>query len=189
MPRHKEPSKILVVSGQKQGEKLLSTIDRWLYSPTLAHNAQDVRRMLIDNEYETVIINSPLPCGQGYELAMDIAENTHCGVLVIAPAEDYDRIRHRLSELGIITLCKPAQPEMLELALSSLSALFIRTRMMEQENNKLRIKLEEMRTVNRAKRLLMTREGMSEEQAHKYIEKRAMDERKTRMDIAKAILK
>ncbi|MFR4477445.1 MAG: ANTAR domain-containing protein [Ruminococcus callidus] len=42
---------------------------------------------------------------------------------------------------------------------------------LQKENNKLRAKLEEMRYVSRAKFLLISEQGMTEEAAHRYIEK------------------
>ena len=49
--------------------------------------------------------------------------------------------------------------------------------------------LDEMRLINRAKRILMLYLNMSEPSAHRYIEKRARDMRVTKTEIAKNILK
>ena len=50
-------------------------------------------------------------------------------------------------------------------------------------------KLDDMRLINRAKLVLMQNMGFTEEQAHKHIEKRAMDMRRTRAEVAMDILK
>ena len=47
---------------------------------------------------------------------------------------------------------------------------------------------EEIKLVNRAKSCLMQYLKFSEPQAHRYIEKQAMDTRRTRKDVAKHIL-
>ena len=49
--------------------------------------------------------------------------------------------------------------------------------------------VEDMRLINRAKYVLIESLGYSENRAHKFIERRAMDERKTRREIALEILK
>ena len=59
---------------------------------------------------------------------------------------------------------------------------------LHQENAKLRTKLEELRYVSRAKCLLIVKQQMTEETAHRYIEKNAMDTRRTRKDVAMEII-
>lgn len=49
--------------------------------------------------------------------------------------------------------------------------------------------MDEMSLIDRAKRALMLYLNMSEPTAHRYIEKRAMDMRLTKKEIAKNILK
>ena len=49
-------------------------------------------------------------------------------------------------------------------------------------------KLEEIRIIDEAKLLLIKKEGLSEEEAHKKIEKAAMNQRTTRRKIAEAII-
>lgn len=48
---------------------------------------------------------------------------------------------------------------------------------------------EDLKIVNRAKGVLITRLGMTEPEAHRYIEKRAMDMRATKRAVAESILK
>lgn len=48
---------------------------------------------------------------------------------------------------------------------------------------------EDIKIINRAKQVLITRLSMSEPEAHRYIEKRAMDMRLTKRAVAESILK
>ena len=57
-----------------------------------------------------------------------------------------------------------------------------------EENRRLREKIEELRIVERAKCVLIEHLQFTEEQAHRYIEKQAMDRRSTRRTIAESIL-
>ena len=50
-------------------------------------------------------------------------------------------------------------------------------------------KIEDIRIVDRAKCLLISYLGMSEPQAHKYIEQQAMDKRITKRECADRIIK
>ena len=57
------------------------------------------------------------------------------------------------------------------------------------ENERLRQKLEELRIVSRAKCLLVEYLHLTEEEAHKYLERIAMEERKNRRSVAEEILR
>jgi len=63
-----------------------------------------------------------------------------------------------------------------------------RLRTMDKKNKSLNAKMSEIRTVNRAKWALIESLGMTESQAHHYIEKQAMDMRLSKGDIAVSIL-
>ena len=57
------------------------------------------------------------------------------------------------------------------------------------QNQKLQDKLEEIRLINRAKCVLIQYLNMTEQQAHRYIEKQSMDLRQSRVVTAESILK
>ena len=50
-------------------------------------------------------------------------------------------------------------------------------------------KMTDIRTINRAKWLLIENLNMSENDAHRYIEKQAMDTRSTRREVAEGIIR
>ena len=64
-----------------------------------------------------------------------------------------------------------------------------RVQNLKRANVNLTREVEDMRLINRAKYVLIESLGYSENRAHKFIERRAMDERKTRREIALEILK
>jgi len=64
-----------------------------------------------------------------------------------------------------------------------------RVQSLKEENIGLQMKLEETKIINRAKCVLIQHLSMSEGQAHKYIEKQAMDLRLPKGRVAKQILK
>lgn len=74
-------------------------------------------------------------------------------------------------------------------ALHLLIATQNRWQRFDRENQKLRTKMEEVRIVARAKCILVEYLRMSEQQAHRYIEKQAMDMRTSKKDVAENILK
>jgi len=57
------------------------------------------------------------------------------------------------------------------------------------ENEKLKQKIEDIRTIDRAKYLLISYLGLTEQESHRFIEKQAMDLRSTKRAIADGIIK
>jgi response regulator NasT len=57
-----------------------------------------------------------------------------------------------------------------------------------RKNTRLESQIEEARLINRAKCILIQYLRLTEPQAHRYIEKQAMDKRTSRIDIARNIL-
>ena len=60
--------------------------------------------------------------------------------------------------------------------------------MLRTENAKLLDKIAQLRLVDRAKCYLIEKKGYTETDAHRLIEKRAMDTRRSRVEIAQEIL-
>ena len=58
----------------------------------------------------------------------------------------------------------------------------------EKENAELKTMVEDLKLIDRAKLLLVTCLNMTESQAHRYLEKRAMDLRVSRVEVAKQVI-
>ena len=192
--RH-ELSGVLIISPQKSGEKLSAMLDRQIYDPVVAvQTAGEARRLMSSGEldsgdgFEIVLINSPLPDEQGIELALDIAEHTYTGVILFARSEVYDETRYRVEGAGVLTVSKPLTAEEFRTAVDLATATGRRIFAIRAENKKLRNKIDELRVVSRAKLLLITQKGMTEQDAHRFIEKGAMDGRLTRREFAEKVI-
>ena len=107
---------------------------------------------------------------------------------MLLKAEDYDDIDPRVNQGGIFTIAKPLSTQTFVLAVNWMKAARERLRKMEKKASTLEDRMEEIRLVNRAKWVLIDKEGMTEEAAHKYIEKQAMDERMTRKEVAEEVI-
>ena len=110
-------------------------------------------------------------------------------MILLTEAEMYDETRYRVEGEGVVTVAKPASPDMISTAINISVATHNRILAREEENKRLRFKNEEMRLCNRAKWALHDNLGMDEPTAHRYIEKTAMNNRMTRYAVAKQILK
>ena len=86
-------------------------------------------------------------------------------------------------------LSKPTSKSIITVALSWLSSARERIRAQETKTHSLEDKMAEIKIVNRAKLLLISELHMDESQAHRYIEKQAMDRCVTRKVVAEEIIK
>ena len=75
------------------------------------------------------------------------------------------------------------------MATKLLTAARKRVFMLENENQKLQKKIDEIRIVDRAKLVLIQTLKMTEPQAQRYIEKQSMDLRQTRLQTAENVLR
>ena len=149
----------------------------------------EARRLLLERDFDYVIINGPLKDERGESLSMDIAENGLTQVILIVSNEFYEAISQTTEEAGVLTVVKPLSKDILWSALKLAMSAHNRFKKINKENMKLKQRIEDIRVIDRAKYILFSHYKMSEEEAHRYIEKQAMDMRVTRRTIAENILK
>ena len=147
----------------------------------------EARRMLLERDFDLVLINAPLKDESGESLARHIATKTQ--VILIVSSEHFNAISAVCENDGILTISKPMDKSTLWSALKLAKAVAHRIRRVQSENSKLKQKIEDIRIVDRAKCLLISYLNMREDEAHKYIERQAMDTRSTKREVAEGILK
>lgn len=174
------------------GGKLYSALESLLPESCclefLAESGESLRRMLAEKGGDIVIVNLPLPDESGIDLALELSE-TSAGVLLLVKADRYEAVCRRVEDRGILTLSKPVAGRSLYSAVRLLMATISRMRKLERKNQSLQSKMSDIRTVDRAKWLLIQRHNMTERDAHYYIEKQAMDTRLSRREIAESIIR
>ncbi|MCQ2438018.1 MAG: ANTAR domain-containing protein [Clostridia bacterium] len=156
---------------------------------TLAVSAAEARRLMLDQQYDIVIINAPLTDESGTRFAVDCSAGKPVACLLMAPANVYEALDHSLSSRGIFVLQKPTSTIVLSQGLRWLLSAREALRGMEAKAMSVEEKMEQIRLVNRAKWALIEHLQMSEPEAHRYIEKQAMDHSVSRKKIAEDILK
>lgn len=182
-------SMLLVSSSAKFNASLVGLLPESRYHPiTIASDVTKARRYLLENQFDLVLINTPLPDDFGTRLALDICADSGTGVLLLVKAEHYPDLNARVSPYGVLTLSKPISAQMLLQSLVLLCGTRERLRRMEQKTASIEEKMEEIRIVNHAKWLLIEQLKMTEKEAHRYIEKQAMDRCVTRRAVAEKIL-
>lgn len=182
---------VLIVSNTSS---TLGIISDMLNSQTFSRIAtqqtgNEARRDLLSSDYDLIIIDSPLPDEFGDDLAFHAAENTSAGIILLVNSELLLEVNANVEDAGVFVLPKPVSPDYFYQSVKLLVASRRRVMMLEDENKKLQQKISEIRLVDRAKCILIQYLNMTESQAHRYIEKQAMDMRQSRVVTAQNILK
>lgn len=136
-------------------------------------------------EYDLYIIDTP----DGENTAVSLAKSVAGQVVLLTDVEKFEETSGRLAGLGIIAVQKPVDERALWTAVKTAEAAENRISRIISENQRLKSELEDLKVINRAKIVLVTRMSMTEPEAHRYIEKQAMDMRQTRRAVAESILK
>lgn len=154
-----------------------------------AQNCAEARRDLISDQFDLIIVDSPLPDEFGDDFSLHAAEQTDAGIILIVNNDKVYDISPDIEDSGVFVLPKPVSPEFFYQAVKLLIASRKRVQVLENENVKLQKKIDEIRLIDRAKCILIQYLQMTEPQAHKYIEKQAMNLRQSRLQTAESILK
>jgi AmiR/NasT family two-component response regulator len=160
-----------------------------VYNITTVSNGGEARRMLIERDFDLYIVNAPVPDEFGESLALNIAAKEISVVILLVKAELYDEISERVEDYGVITIAKPINKPLFWNALKLAIATHKRIKTFHNENTKLIQKIEDIRIIDKAKCILISLFSLTEAEAHRYIEKKAMDMRMTRRKVAEEILK
>lgn len=182
---------VLVVSSSKKGcETLTELLKKQSFKSIIVTNSgSQARRTLREASFDLLVINAPLSDELGYELALMAVETTNTGVLLLVKNDLADEARARVEDFGVFVVTKPLSPEFFYQALKLVQASRRRLIGLKEENTVLQKQIQDIRLVNRAKCVLIQYLSMTEPQAHKYIERQAMDQRASKSEVAQGILR
>lgn len=185
-----EAKKFLIISGTEKGHEGLKTLlaEIGYSNVTCAESSQSAAELIDNTGYDIIIINSPLTDGSGRALAYSASEAGNA-VIFIVKNDFYEKISSEAEKKGVLVLGRPIKKSELHRSIKLMFVMNSRLKRFQAENQKLQTKLEEIKVVSRAKGILMQYLGMSEEQAHKYIERQAMDMRTSKEKVSLGILK
>ncbi len=180
---------LAVAANEKSAESISGLVREAGMECVPVTSAAKARQSVLDQEWFAVVINYPLIDESGMELARMVISETSASVIMIMSAETLSYYGSQLGREGILTVTKPVIKPVFFQTLRLAAALRERLGKMEQELRKMERRIEEMRIVGKAKCLLAANRGMSEEEAHKAVERTAMDMRITLRDAAMSIIR
>lgn len=189
MPRVEDiQHSILIVSVSEQFDAIVKRSLKNVMTVDSRKSAATARRCILERYYDLVVVNGPLPDESGEEYALDVTEKCSASVLLAVPQEVYGEVLDRGTDRGILVIPKPFPKGSMDRAIRFLFAVQSRMRRLEREVHTVQDKMEELRLVSKAKVLLVEKKHMTEEEAHRFIGRQAMNGGVSRGRAAERIL-
>jgi len=137
---------------------------------------------------DVVIMDIKMPDMDGIEAAKVLTEERIAPVVLLSAYSQRDLVQ-RAREAGVVAyLVKPYREEELSPAIEVALARFAEFKDLQKQVSDLQEALETRKLVDRAKGILMDKQGLNEAEAFRKIQKMSMDNRKPMKDVAEAII-
>ena len=181
---------VLIVSASEQFDAMVkrSLPPRIFLSVENRASASLARRCILERFYDLVIINAPLPDENGVEISLDVVDNGNASVLLVVPKEVYEDVAEMVTDSGVFVLAKPFHRGRIDKAIRFLTSIQNKVRTLDKKMQTMQEKMEDQRIITRAKFLLVEKKHMTEDEAHRFIGKTAMDNGISRKGAARKIL-
>ncbi len=148
----------------------------------------EVVGLVREHRPDLAILDIKMPGGDGLSAAAEITADRLAAVLVLTAFSQRELI-DRAREAGALAyLVKPFQRNDLVPARELAIGRFEEMKALEDENKDLEERLETRKVVERAKGKLMDELDMKENDAFRWVQRRAMDERTSMRDVAQRVL-
>jgi two-component system, response regulator PdtaR len=137
---------------------------------------------------DLVILDVKMPRKDGIEAASDIAGQRLAPVVILTAFSQRELVERARDAGAMAYLVKPFTKRDLVPAVELAISRFTELQALEQEVAGLTERLETRKTIERAKGLLMAKQGMSEPDAFRWIQRTAMDRRTTMKAVADVVV-
>jgi len=155
---------------------------------TVLKTGAEARRFFPERDFDIVVIYVPLPDETGESLSRLVVSKEPAQAILVVKGEYFDEMSAATEDDGVLVVARPVDRTVFWSTLKLAKSAQSRLKKVLAENRKLRQKIEDVRIVDRAKCLLISYLNMNEQEAHRFIEKQAMDMRASKRSVAEGIL-
>lgn len=190
---------VLTAAGKEESIQLLRQILRSvsgagqlrvLQAATLEQIRRGVSGAGAQSPADLLIAVMPLSDGTGVEGIIDVAQrHPQLMTILLVRQEAYEQVSYQCRNQQVFVIAMPFKRQVLAEAASFMLRLRAVMDDKDKELARLRKNLSEIRVITRAKLYLIQTRGMTEEEAHYYLEKEAMDRSLTKKEVAEEILR
>ncbi|MDD7280924.1 ANTAR domain-containing response regulator [Floccifex sp.] len=181
--------KVLIVSS---GTKLLPILKELMpsmeYSLSVVETIQEAKKKLRTIIFDYLLIQCPVKDEFGIKSAQEIVHSFSVGVILLVKNDIFDQVTYRLKDDSIFVVSMPTNRQMLYQTICLMNTFISQKKVLENEIKKLKKKMKDEHVVTQAKLVLIEQYHWSEQKAHHYIEKVAMDNSIPKIEVANKIL-
>lgn len=199
MKQTRKTCRLLIAAGTDKGLAAILTSLRGLQVPEAlqimqAYTMTQVRQKVFPaagaEPAQILIVGMPLKDEEGIDTLLDMAgRNSRIKILLLVRQEAYEQVVYQCRNLGVFVLSLPVKKQILMEAVRFMLAMNRQLQERDDELMRLRKNLSEIGLITRAKCILIQKKQMSEEEAHYYLEKRAMDSGLSKKEVASEIVR
>ncbi|WP_086665352.1 ANTAR domain-containing response regulator [Lentzea kentuckyensis] len=153
-----------------------------------AADGEEAIKLATELNPDLVILDVKMPKVDGIEAAQQIAGNRIAPVVILTAFSQRDLVERARDAGAMAYLVKPFAKRDLVPAIELAMSRFSELAALEQEVAGLTERLETRKVVERAKGVLMTKQGLSEPEAFRWVQRTAMDRRTTMKAVAEAVI-
>jgi AmiR/NasT family two-component response regulator len=153
-----------------------------------AADGEEAIKLATELNPDLVILDVKMPKVDGIEAAQQIAGNRIAPVVILTAFSQRDLVERARDAGAMAYLVKPFAKRDLVPAIELAISRFTELAALEQEVAGLTERLETRKVVERAKGVLMTKQGLSEPEAFRWVQRTAMDRRTTMKAVAEAVI-
>ena len=154
-----------------------------------ADGLDEAERKLAQLDPALVVWQCDAPGLPALRQCVRLAEGSDAVFLLLVRPGTYEAVWRFVQAAGICVMSWPAPQEVFRQTLRNLLLLKKSLRAMQEKTDQLQSQLQDMKRIQKAKSLLMNQLGMSEADAHRWIEKAAMDRCVKKREIAETIIR
>lgn len=182
-------SLLLITASQDTAAQFARLLPEERFAPEYSVcSALEAPFVLCQSVFDVVVIDDSISDGDGTALASAAAKNG-TNVLLLADSGRFEAVAGYAERHGFMVLPSPVDPVLLRQSLGMMASASAKLRALEEQAESLKAKMEEIRLVDRAKLILVQQFKMTEKDAHRFIEKNAMDRCVKRSVIAQRIIR
>ncbi len=181
-------SKALIISGNEEIAEILSSAADCFCRVSVS-DGSGVRDIIEKGCFDLIILNTPLAEEFGLELASFIRRKTDAALIITASRKNCGEINKKTGDMNVCVLPRPLSKELVVQAIRFAMGSRQKILSLKKEKSELEKLIHDLKQIDRAKCVLIQYLRVSEADAHRMIQKRAMDERVPEIQIAMDILK
>ncbi|MEW5884186.1 MAG: response regulator [Armatimonadota bacterium] len=137
---------------------------------------------------DVCVLDVRMPERDGISAVAELVSEGIAAAILLTAYSDQELVQKATEAGAFAYLIKPFKPQDLPPAIEVAVSRFRQTQTLHKQVHELNQRLEARRIIERAKGMLMRKQGISEEEAYARIRQRSMETRRSMREVAEAIL-